>query len=113
MATRLTAFGLKHPSAVLLFAQILSILLYPLMPDTSVGRGAFRVVALLVLGTALYVVKRGPWLTRTAAMLALPIVALSIWLAFDFDLRTQAVMAAFSASFYFYAAGSLIAYMFE
>jgi hypothetical protein len=35
-------------------------LLYPLMQDTPVDRGVFRVIGLLVLGAALYVVKRGP-----------------------------------------------------
>ena len=82
------------------------------MQDTAAQRGAFRVIGLLVLGAALYVVKRGPWLTGLAVVLALPVVVLSIWLAFDFDLRRQAIMAALSAVFYFYAAG-LIAYMLE
>jgi hypothetical protein len=46
-------------------------------------------------------------------MLALPVVVLSTWLAFDFDPRRQALAAALSAAFYFYATGSLIAYMLE
>ncbi len=103
----------KRPSAVLLSIQVLSLLLYPLLRDTPVQRGAFRVVGLLVLAAALYVVKRGPWLTRFAIALALPVVVLSIWLAFDFEPRRQAITAALSAIFYFYAAGSLIAYMLE
>jgi len=111
--TRLAALPLKRPSATLLFVQVLSLLLYPLMQDTAVERAAFRVIGLFVLGAALYVVKRGPWLTGFAISLALPVVALSIWLAFDFDFRRQAIMAALSAVFYFYAAGSLIAYMLE
>jgi len=111
--TRLTAFPVMRPSAALLFVQILSILLYPVLQDTAVERAAFRVIGLLVLGVALYVVKRGPWLTGFAALLALPVVVLSIWLAFDFDLRRQAIMAALSSAFYFYATGSLIAYMLE
>ena len=111
--TRLAALPVKRPSAMLLSIQILSLLLYPLMQDTAVQRGAFRVIGLIVLAAALYVVKRGPWLTGFAAVLALPVVVLSIWLAFDFDLRRQAIMAALSAVFYFYATGSLIAYMLE
>ena len=46
-------------------------------------------------------------------MLALPVIVLSIWLAFDFDPRRQAIVGGLSAVFYFYAAGSLIAYMLE
>jgi len=113
MLKRLVALPVERPSATLLFVQVLSILLYPLMQDTAVDRGAFRVVGLIVLGTAIYVVKRGPWLTGFAVLLALPVIVLSTWLAFDFDFRKQAIMAALSAVFYFYAAGSLIAYMLE
>jgi len=113
MTIRLTAFPVKHPSATLLFVQILGILVYPLMEDTSAERALFGVVGLLVLGAALYVVKRGPWLTGFAVMLALPVVILSIWSAFDFGPRKMVVMAALEAVFYFYATGSLIAYMLE
>jgi len=113
MTTRLLVLPVKHPSAALLFVQILGILLYPLLGDTSAGRVLFGVVGLLVLGAALYVVKRGPWLTGFAVVLALPVVVLSVWLAFDFDPRKMAMMAALEALFYFYATGSLIAYMLE
>lgn len=113
MTTRLAASPVKHPSAALLCVQILGILLYPLMEDTSAERALFGVIGLLVLGAALYVVKRGPWLTGFGVVLALPVVVLSIWLAFDFDPRRMVLMAALEAVFYFYAAGSLIAYMFE
>ena len=113
LTNRLAAFPVKHPSAALLCVQILGILLYPLMEDTSAERALFGVVGLLVLGAALYVVKRGPWLTGFAVVLALPVVVLSVWLAFDFDPRRMVVMAALEAVFYFYAAGSLIAYMLE
>jgi hypothetical protein len=113
MHSRLAGMAVKRPSAALLLVQILSILLYPLLHDTAIGRGAFRVVGLFVLGVALYVVKRGPWLTGFAALLAVPVMVLSIWLAFHFDPRTQAITAALSAVFYFYATGSLIAYMLD
>jgi ion channel len=113
MMTRIVALAVKQPSAALLFVQIAGILLYPLMEDTSAERALFGVIGLLVLGVALYVVKRGPWLTAFAVVLAMPIVVLSIWLAFDFDPRRMIVMAALEAMFYFYATGSLIAYMLE
>jgi hypothetical protein len=113
MTPRLVAFPVKHPSAALLFVQILGILVYPLMEDTSASRVLFGIVGLLVLGAALYVVKRGPWLTAFAVVLALPVVVLSMWLAFDFDPRRMVILAALEAGFYFYAAGSLIAYMLE
>jgi hypothetical protein len=113
ITTRLAAFPVKHPSAVLLGVQILGILVYPLMDDTSAERALFGLIGLLVLGAALYVVKRGPWLTAFAVVLALPIVALSVWLAFDFDPQRMVILSALEAGFYFYAAGSLTAYMLE
>jgi hypothetical protein len=113
IAKRLTALPVKHPSATLLVVQILGILLYPLMEDTSAERALFGVVGLFVLGTALYVVKRGPWLTAVAVVLACPIVGLSIWVAIDFDPRRMLLLSALEALFYFYATGSLIAYMLE
>jgi hypothetical protein len=113
MTTRVAAFPVKHPSAALLLVQILGVLLYPLMEDTSAERALFGVIGLLVLGAALYVVKRGPWLTGFAVVLAIPVIVLSIWLAFDFDVHRMIILAALEAVFYFYAAGSLIAYMLE
>jgi hypothetical protein len=113
MIARLTALPVKHPSATLLFVQILGVLLYPLMEDTSAERALFGVVGLAVLGAALYVVKRGPWLTGFAVVLAMPVVVLSIWQAFDFDPTRLVILAALEAVFYFYATGSLIAYMLE
>jgi hypothetical protein len=114
MTARLAVtFPVKHPSATLLFVQLLGILLYPLMEDSSAERAVFRIAGLAVLAAALYVVKRGPWLTWFALLLALPVVALSIWLALEFDPRKMVVVNVLQAMFYFYAAGSLIAYMLE
>ena len=113
MTTRLLSFPVRHPSAALLFVQILSVLLYPLMEDTPAERALFGALGLLVLGAALYVVKRGPWLTAFALVLALPVVVLSVWQVFTFDARVMVIMAVLEALFYFYAAGSLIAYMLE
>jgi len=113
MLTRLIGFPARHPSAALLFVQIASVLLYPLMGDTSVERVLFGAIGLAVLGAALYVVKRGPWLTAFAVVLALPVVILSTWQVFSFDPRVMVIVAALEAVFYFYAAGSLIAYMLE
>jgi hypothetical protein len=108
---KLAAFPRQHPSAALLAVQILGILLYPLMDDTPAARALLGLVGLLVLGAALYVVRRGPWLTGFAVLLALPVVVLSILELFDPSPRRMLVVAALEAVFYFYAAASLIAYM--
>ena len=69
---RFAALAVKHPSAVLLSVQLVSVLLFPLMEDTSAERSVFRILGLAVLAAALYVIKRGPWLTGFAVSLALP-----------------------------------------
>ena len=68
----------RNPSAGLLFVQILGVLLYPLMETSPRGRALFGVFGLLVLAIALWVVRRGPWLTWLGVTLALPVVVLSV-----------------------------------
>lgn len=108
---KLAALPVRHPSATLLGIQVLSILLYPLMEDTPSQRALFGVLGLLVLSAALYVVRRGPWLTGFALVLALPVVLLSILDMIAPQPHRMIIMAALEAIFYFYATASLIAYM--
>jgi hypothetical protein len=103
----------RHPSAVLLFVQLAGVLLYPLMEDTPAGRSLFGAFGLVVLGAALYLVRRGPWLTWLAVLLALPVVLLSVVHAVSPDPWMAVTISALEAAFYFYATGSLIAYMLQ
>ena len=103
----------QTPSAGLLLVQVFGILLYPWMEASPRGRAVFGAFGLLVLGVALRVVRRSPWLTWLAAVLAAVIVTL-------FAVRTVAphpalpvAIALAESAFYFYAAGSLIAYMLQ
>ena len=73
---------LRNPSAALLFVQLLGVLLYPLM-DSPAQRSLFGVFGVVVLGAALYVVRRGPWLTGLAVAIALPVIVLSIYQVID------------------------------
>ena len=103
----------QTPSAGLLLVQVFGILLYPWMEASPRGRAVFGAFGLLVLGVALRVVRRSPWLTWLAVVLAAVIVTL-------FAVRTVAphpalpvAIALAESAFYFYAAGSLIAYMLQ
>lgn len=110
-ALRALAIGAKHPSALLLAAQLLSLLLYPLMDDTQSGRVLFGAVALVVVPLAVWVVSTSPAVNWIAWLLALPAMALSaLAIAFDWP-GLITVSAIFEATLYFYAAASLIAYM--
>ena len=103
----------RNPSAGLLFVQLLGVVLYPLMESSPRGRALFGVFGLLVLGLALWVVRRGPWLTWLGVTLALPVVVLSVMSAISPRPELTVATAGLEAAFYFYAAGSLIAYMLQ
>lgn len=101
----------RHPSALLLIAQLLSLLIYPLMDDTHSGRVLFGAVALVVVPLAVWVVNHSPLVNWIAWLLALPAVALSV-IAIVFDLPDLITLSSmFEAALYFYAAASLISYM--
>jgi Ion channel len=107
------AFLHRNPSAGLLFVQLLGVILYPLMESSPRGRALFGVFGLIVLGLALWVVRRGPWLTWVAVTLALPVVVLSLMIVVTPRPELMVAAAALESAFYFYAAGSLIAYMLQ
>jgi hypothetical protein len=101
----------RHPSAFLLAAQLLSLLVYPLFDEQVGGRVVFGAFGVLVLALAVWVVNRSPASNWIAWTLAIPAFVLSLLAVF---LDSQALLVASStleALLYFYAAGSLIAYM--
>ena len=100
-----------HPSAGLLFVQLLGVLLYPWMEDTALGRALFGAFGLVVLGMALHVVKRSPAQTWVAGLLALLVVSLTLLDMLITSRPLEALIALLEAAFYFYATASLIAYM--
>jgi hypothetical protein len=103
----------RNPSAGLLFVQLLGVVLYPLMESSLRGRALFGMFGLVVLALALWVVRRGPWLTWLGVTLALPVVVLSVITVIRPSSNLLLPTAALEAVFYFYAAGSLIAYMLQ
>ncbi|HEU4891984.1 MAG TPA: ion channel [Vicinamibacterales bacterium] len=103
----------RAPSAGLLLVQLLGILLYPWMETSPRGRAVFAAFGLLILGVALRVVRRSPWLTWLALVLAVAIVALSVVNAIAPHPALPIAVAVVGCVFYFYATGSLIAYMLQ
>ena len=101
----------RHPSAFLLAAQLLSLLLYPWMDNTQEGRLLFGAVALVVIPLAVWVVNRSPSSTWIAWLLAIPAIALTVAGVLLRMPRVLPWSAALEALLYFYAAGSLIHYM--
>jgi hypothetical protein len=103
----------QTPSAGLLLVQLLGILLYPWMETSPAGRALFGAFGVLVLGVALRVVRRSPWLTWLAIVLAAVVIALSAIHAFSSHPALPVAIAVVESAFYFYATGSLIAYMLQ
>ncbi|MGQ0698005.1 MAG: ion channel [Panacagrimonas sp.] len=103
----------RNPSAGLLLVQLLGVVLYPWMEHTTAGRALFGVFGLVVLAAALWVVRRGPWLTWLGFLLALPVAALLLFNAMRPLPELLVLTAMLEAAFYFYATGSLIAYMLQ
>lgn len=100
-----------NPSAALLLVQLVAIFLYPLFDHLSNGQALINLLGLVVLGTALRMVRRSPATTWIAVVLALLVGSLLLAHALSPHPNLQLMTAALEAVFYFYAAGSLIAYM--
>ena len=111
MPTHLALISRRHPSALLLAAQLLSLLLYPWMDNTQDGRLLFGAVALIVIPLAVWVVDRSPSKTGIAWALAIPAIALTVGGVLLRQLQWLPWSASLEALLYFYAAGSLIHYM--
>ncbi len=101
----------RHPSAILLAVQLLGLLLYPFIENTHASRVGFGVFGIVVLGITTSMVRRTPGLVWVSAAIGLPAVvllALQVMFGMPYLLPWSAGL---EAVFYFYAAGSLIAYM--
>jgi hypothetical protein len=104
----------KQPSAVLLAVQLSSVLLYPFLEGTPVGRAALSTVALVILFLAVRAVRATPALGWVAAVLGVPIIGLTIWEVVDpLNGSVVFVSSVLHAAFYFYTSFGLLAYMFR
>jgi len=101
----------RHPSAILLVVQLVSILCYPLMENTDTGRALFGTFGVAVVSLVVWVINRGPMRSWFAWGLAVPAVVLSLCA----NLVPMPGLLAFShlleSLLYFYAAVGLIFYM--
>lgn len=103
----------RHPCAVLLLVQLVGLVAYPAVERTGSGLVTLAVFGTIVLLLTLRMVRHTPWLTWVGAVIALPAIALlALQAAVDAPILL-AWSSALEAAFYFYAAGSLIAYMMD
>jgi hypothetical protein len=105
------AHARRHPSAFLLAAQLLSLMLFPLLDESANTRVVFGAFGALVLVLVVWVVNRTPATNWIAWLIAVPAFAFSL-LSVLLDSDTLLVWSSLlEAMLYLYAAGSLIAYM--
>jgi hypothetical protein len=101
----------RQPSAFLLAAQLLSLLLYPLMDSSTEGRYLFGAVAVVVVPLAVWVVNRSPLFTIVGWLLAIPSLLFTCVAVLTDNRTLLVVSASLEALLYFYAAAGLIVYM--
>jgi len=108
---RLLASARRHPSAILLVVQLAGMLLYPFIENTHAGRIGFGAFGIVVLVITTRMVRQTPGLTWVSVGIALPAVVLLALQALFVMPQLLPWSSGLEAVFYFYAAGSLIAYM--
>ncbi|MEV5003162.1 two pore domain potassium channel family protein [Nocardioides sp. LML1-1-1.1] len=103
-----------HPSAVLLVAQLVLVLAYPGLQDSTVGRAFAGVAQMVVVLSAVWAVRRTEVLTWVALLLGTPAVVLAVAEAVQPDVGWIVVAsAAFHVPFYFFVSYALIRYLFH
>jgi len=100
-----------HPSAFLLAAQLLLLIFYSVFDGLHSQRSLISALGVVVLILVVWVVNRSPAVNWIAWVLAIPAFVLSLLSAMFVDSTLMASSSLLEAVLYFYAAGSLIAYM--
>lgn len=103
----------RHPSAFLLAAQLASLFLYAAFADSQNGRALLSVVGVLILTLVVWVVRRSPAINWIAWVLVAPAIVLSLLSIFFLNPIWLIWASLLEAALYFYAAGSMVAYMME
>ena len=105
---------LRHPSAVLLVAQLALVLAYPFLDGTRTGSAFLGVLSTVAVLLAVRVVRSTPALTVVALVIGLPAIVLTVIEAVHPTSGTVSLIGALlHAPFYFYVAYSTIRYLFH
>jgi len=100
-----------HPSAFLLAAQLVSLILYAAFGGNSRGRALLGAFGVLILMLVVWVIQRSPASNWIAWVLVAPAIVLSLLSILFLDPSLLIWSALLEAVLYLYAAGSLVAYM--
>jgi hypothetical protein len=104
----------KHPSGVLLVAQLVAVLAYPFLDESTAGRAILGVVQMGVVLIALWAVRRTPALNWVAVLLGGPALCFTVLEAFEPSTGWIVLTSAlFHAPFYFFISYGMIRYLFH
>ncbi|GAB6984942.1 ion channel [Nocardioides pyridinolyticus] len=104
----------RHPSAVLLIAQLVAVLAYPFLGGSVGGRAVVGVVQLGVVLAAVAAVRLTPALTWFAVLLGGPAMVLTVLEAVRPDADAIVLASAvFHVPFYFYISYAMLKYLFH
>ncbi len=103
--------ALRHPSGILLFAQLAAVLLYPFMEGNAAGRAIFSAFGIAFLALVVMAVRASPVQLWVSVMFALPATVLLLIQAVSGDDKLLPYSSALEAVLYLYAAYALVKYM--
>ncbi len=102
-----------HPSAFLLAAHLLFLILYPVVDGLQIKQAVISILGIVVLILRVWVVQKSPAEDWIAWILAIPAFILSIITLFIANTTLLVWTSLLEAALYFYTAGSLVAYMMQ
>jgi hypothetical protein len=103
----------RNPCALLLAVQLLSVLAYPFLDESALGRSGVGVVGLLVLAAALWAVRRTPALTWVALLVGVPAMVFTVLEAiYPSHDSIVLVSALLHAPLYLYVSYGMVRYVF-
>jgi len=100
-----------HPSAMLLAVQLLGLLVYPFMEDTTGGRVAFEALGIVILILVVRAINASGWVVWGAVILGGLAAAASVASAIEYRDDLMVTSGVLHAIVYFVTAGSLLRYM--
>ena len=104
----------EQPSAVLLVAQLGSVILFPFMEGTPLGQAALSTVGLAILFLAVRAVRATPALGWITVVLGVPLIGLTIWEVVDPASAPVVFLSSIlHAAFYFYTSAALVGSLFR
>ena len=111
MNQRLGLLG-THPSAMLLGAQLLQVLLWPFLAASVVGRAGLGGIGMLAVAAAVFAVRRTPVASRVILLLGAPAMVLTL-VEPVFPDNEAIVLASglLHAPFYFYVSYAMLRYL--